>query len=330
MSLDPRRATGRFTAAGVSMFVRMLVGDRAAQNPDRIDESLQSLSEAADLLLANSALLGDLDLESEEGGKAAVERLETKKESIEWSALLVTVFAQIARDAIQENDPTKAAWATQQAMVAHAVLTFERDLKDLVWRGYGNFGADQITDALDLWEENKENSDEEFWHQALRARPFLLNQMLAAPVVIEKDKAYVGGKGISNVGGKIVDFLLRLPVVDNVVLLEIKTPATPLLQNQPYRAGVYAPSDELGGGLTQLAVYRQSLLTNVVQLAQETPLKAFSPRCALLVGRADAELIDSDRQQSFELFRRGLRDIDVVTYDELFARARSLREVLAS
>jgi hypothetical protein len=121
----------------------------------------------------------------------------------------------------------------------------------------------------------------------LTARPFLLNQLLAAPVVIEKDKAYVGGKGVSNTGGKVVVFLLREPVVDNVVLLEIKTPVTPLLQVSQHRAGVYGPSQELGGSLTQLAVHRQSLLTNFSQLVQKRSFQAFNPRGVLLIGSVE-------------------------------------------
>jgi hypothetical protein len=185
-----------------------------------------------------------------------------------------------------------------------------------------------VSEALELWEANKENADEEFWHQALTARPFLLNQLLAAPVVIEQDKAYVGGKGVSNTGGKVVDFLLRQPVLDNVVLLEIKTPMTRLLHGSRYRSEIYGPSEELGGSLTQLASYRQTLLTNLSQLAQGRPLTAFNPRCVLLIGSAERELADASRKASFELFRRGLRDVDVITYDELFARAQGLREVL--
>ena len=100
--------------------------------------------------------------------------------------------------------------------------------------------------------QTKNNDDEGFWQDELTVRPFLLNQLLAAPVVIEQDKAYVGGKGVSNTGGGIIDFLLRQAVLENVVLLEIKTPATSLLQHSTYRAGVYGPSDELGGGIARL------------------------------------------------------------------------------
>ena len=59
---------------------------------------------------------------------------------------------RIAEDAIEEKDAERAAWAAQQSMLAHAGLVFERDLKPRIWRGYGNVGADQLGEALGLWD----------------------------------------------------------------------------------------------------------------------------------------------------------------------------------
>jgi hypothetical protein len=329
MSLDMSQSTGQFTFAGVSMFVQMLLGNQAADEAGKIVESLQAMYEAGDAFLEASPLLSDLDQDSEEGAKAGIARLEEKQDTPEWLAFLKAGFARIAEEAIAAGDAEHAAWAAQRSMLAHAGLVFERDLKPRIWRGYGNVGADQIGEALELWEQNKDNAGEEFWQQELTARPFLLNQLLAAPVVIEQGKAYVGGKGVSNTGGGLLDFLLRQAVLENVALLEIKTPATPLLQGSTYRAGVYGPSDDLGGGIAQVATYRQSLLTEFNALGRDEPFEAFNPRCVLLIGSVEGELVDKDRRKSFELFRSGLRDVDVITYDELFARARVLRDVLA-
>jgi hypothetical protein len=328
MSLDMSQSTGQFTFAGVSMFVQALLGNQAGDEASKIVESLVAMYEAGDAFLEASPLLSDLDHDSEEGAKAGIARLEEKQDTPEWLAFLKAGFARIAEEAIAKGDAERAAWAAQRSMLAHAGLVFERDLKSLIWRGYGNVGADQIGEALELWEQNKDNADEEFWQQELTARPFLLNQLLAAPVVIEQGKAYVGGKGVSNTGGGLLDFLLRQAVLENVALLEIKTPATLLLQRSAYRTGVYGPSDDLGGGIAQIATYRQSLLTEFNALGREESFEAFNPRSVLLIGSVERELDEKNRRKSFELFRNGLRDVDVVTYDELFARARALREVL--
>ena len=107
-------------------------------------------------------------------------------------------------------------------------------------------------------------------------------------------------------------------MLDNVSILEIKTPGTPLLLQSAYRSGVYGPSPELSGGVVQLAGYRDSLLKSYYALVQEGPaFKAFNPRCVLLVGSIEQQLLTPEQQRSFEFFRRELRGVDVVTYDEL-------------
>jgi hypothetical protein len=44
----------------------------------------------------------------------------------------------------------------------------------------------------------------------------------------------------------------------------------------------------------------------------------------LILGDAEAQFTDVDMRQSFELFRGGLRDVEIVTYDELFRKVEVL------
>jgi hypothetical protein len=331
IGLHPGGGVGQLTYHGMSWFVRSLLGNSAADEKDQILDSLKLTEEHASYVVENSPLVEGFDLSTTEGANAAIDALREDESSIEWQAFLKGAFASIAKGAIEDGDPVLSAFAAQRSMLAHAGLVFDRDLKPLVWRGYGSVGADQLGEALAYWESHRACEEgEEFWQQALRTRPFLLNQLLAAPVVVEEGKAYVGGKGISNTGGNIVDFLLKQPVLGNVVLLEIKTPSTELLRKTPYRDNVYAPSFELSGGVTQLATYRQSLLNDYHRIREERPINAFNPRCVLLLGNGERELDEKYRRESFELFRNTVRDVDVVTYDELFARAAALRDLLIS
>ena len=95
MSLDaaPAESTGHLTFIGVSVFVQMLLGNQAAEAPEKIVESLRSMYEAGDAFLEASPLLSDLDPDSEEDSKTAFERLEEKRETPEWLALLEGSFA---------------------------------------------------------------------------------------------------------------------------------------------------------------------------------------------------------------------------------------------
>jgi hypothetical protein len=56
-------------------------------------------------------------------------------------------------------------------------------------------------------------------------------------------------------------------------------------------------------------------------------MAASAPRCVVLAGNAAAEFQgDNAKRRSFEMFRANSKDVEVVTYDELFRKL----EVLAN
>lgn len=175
------------------------------------------------------------------------------------------------------------------------------------------------------------NDNEEFWQQCLGENGFVLSQLFPVPVVIVQGKAYVGGKSLSNKGGAIVDFLLKNKIGQNAILVEIKTPVSPLLRNTTYRQGVFAPSPEVSGAIAQVLDYRRQLIENAYGLRnQEEGLDfyAFEPTAVIVAGNAASQLTNETRRRSFELFRAQLRHIQLITYDELFGKVESLIEVL--
>jgi hypothetical protein len=56
--------------------------------------------------------------------------------------------------------------------------------------------------------------------------------------------------------------------------------------------------------------------------------EVFNPPCLVLAGNIEEELIDSDKRKSFELFRNGLKDIEIITFDELFTKVKMLIDLL--
>jgi hypothetical protein len=182
-----------------------------------------------------------------------------------------------------------------------------------------------------VWEENSNNSDEEFWQRTIAAHAVVFSVLFAYPVVIVKEKAYVGGKTIENLHGNLVDFLARAESSGNALLIEIKTPATQLLGRE-YRDGAYPPSREFGGALAQVLQYRDSLMKEIHALnaAQSTPLLSAEPRCLVVIGNSSAELVSDATRSSFERFRERLQGVTVLTFDELFGRIAKLEELLSS
>lgn len=143
------------------------------------------------------------------------------------------------------------------------------------------------------------------------------------------------GNNIFTGAGKRVDTLMRTRgFVSSLLFAEIKRHDTPLLSAQPYRKpDVYAPADELVGGVAQIqktaykaisqlgALYRQHDVDGSYQFEVST----VSPRKVLVIGRLTELAVDGhvnvERLTSLELYRRSVSDVDIVTFDELYERA---------
>lgn len=186
-------------------------------------------------------------------------------------------------------------------------------------------GIGTIRKTLETWDTHRQQDDEEFWHQYLVTNQYILSQIFAFPITFVGDKAYLGGKEIDNRGGNIVDFIVANRLSKNAVLVEIKTPQTPLLGGE-YRPGVYSPSPKLSGAVAQVQNYRQSLIEHYPEIAGKysEAFDTFYPSCAVIAGDSDAELTSDEKRQSFEQFRNGLRDVSVITFDELFGKLETL------
>ena len=219
-------------------------------------------------------------------------------------------------------------WLSTQDNAAVALKYLESLGTDALSRLSTLAGVAALESAVAEWEKNIDNALEEFWQDLLSRHAFVLSQAFSFPVVIIKAKAYMGGKVLDNTGGHLADYLAANPATRNPVIIEIKTPTTPLLERRAYRGGVYAPSEELSGGVTQVLTYRHSLIADPrLTKGYEDQLEVFQPMCMVLIGNT-AELVDEDRRRSFELARTNYRDVVVLTYDELFDRLRSLLSTL--
>ena len=181
---------------------------------------------------------------------------------------------------------------------------------------------------LEVWRENAENDNEEFWQQTFATHNFVLSQLFAYPVVIIEQKAYVGGKQCDNQHGNVADFLGRAPSTGGAVIIEIKTPGKPLL-GSIYRQ-VFPPSRDVSGALSQVLQYRENLMLEMFAVARNLPvqLTPCEPRCVVIVGHAGRELVDEDKRRAFERFRERLTGVVLITFDEVFARVESMISLL--
>jgi hypothetical protein len=137
--------------------------------------------------------------------------------------------------------------------------------------------------------------------------------------------------------GKRVDALLHTSAtVRQFVLAEIKTPETLLLGKSP-RPGVWSPTADLLDGVAQIqktvSRFKQQYFERVQLAGPEgdpigTEVFNVSPRSFLLVGNLDqfrsSGGVNWDKYSSFQLFRTSVRDPEIITFDELYARATAI------
>jgi hypothetical protein len=227
-----------------------------------------------------------------------------------------TGLPQVVRKILEEPDSELAR--ALQALDPAELLNLGRsvDLSKL----------DALLDEWDASEEPYEDS-EDFWQNLLARNAWVFSQLTGSPVVLLQERAYIGGKGISNVGGGVVDYLVQNELSDNVSLVEIKTPGADLCARE-YRAGTYLPGKDVVGGVLQVLGYRDTFLHDIRTLRATTEgFQAYNPRCYLIVGRIAS--LTEDAKKSFELFRTAQAVVQIVSFDEVRTRLQSIRDVLA-
>lgn len=168
------------------------------------------------------------------------------------------------------------------------------------------------------------NYNEDYWQGLFSQNPFILSLVFGYPVIKVKDHAHIGGKKISGDGEKIADYLFKNNLTNNTAIFEIKTPRTKLLNNSPYRAGIYTPSSDLSGSLNQVLDQRYLFTKSISSIKDASKIydiETYSVTGVLIIGTVPE---DDDRKKSFEVFRGNSKEVVVVTYDELLEKLKQL------
>lgn len=297
------------------------------------DEGYQLTLDSSETLLLYSQLTGLYRLFQTDGipfGETAYVRASGALGAIaELSAGDLGAFLEANRSVGSELITRLLVWAAGAQGGPELVSLLE----SLGPEALGNLGAalslKAIAEALDLWAANRQYGEEEFWQKLLAERSFLLEQLFAWPCTIIADKAYVGGKTVQNAGGNLADFLLKNELTASAALVEIKTPTT-VLTGREYRPGIPNISPALAGSVVQVLTYKATLEESYRALRrQEESWEAFDTPCVVIIGSAES-LTTVEQRKTFELFRRQLVGVQVVTFDELFGRLKKLLDVLAA
>ena len=168
------------------------------------------------------------------------------------------------------------------------------------------------------------------WQKFLNENHLVLSLAFGYPVIKVKDQASVGGHKISGSGDTIVDFLVKNSLTNNCAIVEIKNPKAKLLNDRPYRAGVYTPSGELVGAINQALDQKNTFERSFLSLKSESDLSDLvsnSVHCRLLIGTMPTT---DQRKRSFELCRGNSKAVEIFTFDEILEKLKQVRDLLAS
>ena len=142
-----------------------------------------------------------------------------------------------------------------------------------------------------------------------------------------------GGTRVDGKGGQRGDNLMfTTGDLNFTVLVEIKTPLTPLLQGtREIRNGAWSLSKDLTDALSQI----QANIQSWEKQGSEQPdnrdklekMSVFTvkPKGIIVLGSL-SQLADRSKRETFQRFRKSIHGIDIITFDELFERAKFIVE----
>lgn len=149
---------------------------------------------------------------------------------------------------------------------------------------------------------------------------------LAAPQPIYR------GPNVHNQGAQRGDYLMATEAeIRFTVLVEIKKPTSSLFQGGEYRNGVWRLAPELVGAVSQVQANCQTWAQSALQSENADDLRrdgifTREPKGILVIGCTEQFADDTaeakTKRNTFESFRRNLHNPEVLTFDEVMARAK--------
>lgn len=183
------------------------------------------------------------------------------------------------------------------------------------------------------------NKPEDYWQTFFEKNQWIFGYGLRYHFMTQLvSQPSYGGIDFTGSGNQKGDFLLNTEAnVKFTVLVELKKPNSRLLsatqsgKPKRYRNGAWLLSSELLGGISQLQINCKTWLTNsstlqnIDRLGQEE-IHTVSPKGILVIGNTLELNREREKINTFESLRRSLNNPEIITFDELYERARFIVE----
>ncbi|MGO7906301.1 Shedu immune nuclease family protein [Rhizobium leguminosarum] len=187
-------------------------------------------------------------------------------------------------------------------------------------------------DAYKVEESLTTPQEEKIWQHFFQKNPWIFGFGLDYRYLnILQAEAHIADTDLNGNDAAIVDFLMGC--TNFTVLVEVKKPSAPLFVRSQNRANSWRLSkdfiDAVSQILEQKASWQIKAETNAHKNfnadAELLRQRTLDPKCILIMS-SSAAFAGSEKEReiklrTFELFRRDTRNIEIVTFDELYERA---------
>jgi len=224
--------------------------------------------------------------------------------------------------------------------------------KDLINFGYRKMQLDVFNkllnqyDFFNIYKEqeftgNKQTIKDEFvWQHFFEKNTWILGyglDYLFNTELDDKKIEQVTSGSNFNTSGKRIDALLKsMGAINSLCFCELKLSSDPLLKKvkDAYRGESWQISDSLAGAIAQV---QRTIQKAIKEVSTKTEIKddednltgetifLYNPKAFILIGNLNEFMVDNKINEikfsSFEMFRKNLKNIDIITYDELYERA---------
>jgi len=179
-----------------------------------------------------------------------------------------------------------------------------------------------------------QNKGEDYWQEFFEKNQWIFGYGLKYYFLtqLEKQPSY-GGANFTGTGNQKGDFLCNTEAeVKFTVLVEIKKPNSKLIATtktgpKRYRNGAWLLGSELLGGVSQLQIncktwQASSVFNQNADILNANNIHTISPKGILVIGTTKEFKDNREQIETFESFRQGIGNPEIITFDELYERAR--------
>ena len=250
---------------------------------------------------------------------------------------------------IELTDTQATSFFQKNPELFTSIIQSQMTTKDVVAFGYRKKQLDVFVTLLndgEFFEQAvrvKNCGKEAIWQHFFEKNPWIfgygLGYVFLSGLDDKKLEQVVQGHSLIQHGKRIDAVMKTKGIISNLCFVEIKTHVTKLLEDRPYRPGCYAPSKELAGAIAQVQGSVDDAVRNLknkLVLSDDygnptgEMIYNYQAKSFLVIGSLNEFVgehgINEDKLRSFELLRKNTTSPEIITFDELYERARFIVE----